>query len=68
MIDYSSLGGGLDDIERTHQLTDKPISDVGVAQSGFYGTVAKEDLQDADIGSGLHQVSCKTVPFMPSSA
>jgi len=55
------LGGGLDHIERTYQLTDKPISDVGVAQSGFYGTVAKQDLQDADIGSGLHQVRCKTV-------
>jgi hypothetical protein len=54
-------GGGLDHIERTYQFTDKPVRDVGVAQSGFYGTVAKEDLQDANIGSSLHQVCCKTV-------
>ncbi len=57
----SSLREGLDYIERTYQLIDKPIRDVGVAQSGFYGTVAEEDLKDTDVGSSLHQVCCKAV-------
>jgi hypothetical protein len=58
----------LDYIKRTRELADQPVLDVGIAQSGFDGTVPEEDLKDADVGSGLHQMCGKAVTVMLSSA
>ena len=49
------------DIQGTHQLPDQPVGDVRVTQGGADGTVAQEDLQDADIGAGFQQMRGKAV-------
>ena len=64
----ASSRGGLDHIQGTHQFLEQPVGNVGVTQGGTDGTVAQEDLQDADVGAGLQQVGGKAVALMPISA